>query len=159
MCRTHRAEWCAGASQARFRGLDVKPRRLLQRRHERTSLLRAASGMGIARAVNLDPCTCVQARRVFPDEWRNAAVLPAVDRRHQMPREGLDEALCADLAEPLVLERRGQRIKAGSAILDGGYADGGSEHQPIGNRVLLRLGGPAEPTTADQPAIDADRIR
>ena len=78
---------------------------------------------------------------------------------HQMAREALDQRAGAEIVEAFLLERGRQRMQARLALAHRHGADHGAEHQPVRRLVLARALRPGEPPAADQPAVDADRVR
>ena len=75
-----------------------------------------------------------------------------------MAREAFDEAPGAEILEPFLLERGGERQQPRLPLghLDG--ADHRAEHQPGRGTILATL-RPRQPSAADEPPVDPDGVR
>jgi hypothetical protein len=84
--------------------------------------------------------------------------LPAVDRPHQVPRKALGYLHGPCSAEPLLVQRRRERMNTGPRIGHRDGPDDGAEYEPRGRLVLFRRRRPSHPPAADQPAVNPDRV-
>ena len=100
-----------------------------------------------------------QALHVFLRDRRKAVLLPGVAVHHQVPREAFDQRAGREVGEALLFQCRRQRIEARLGIAHRDRADHRAEHQPGRRLVLARALRPGDASAADQPAVDADRIR
>src|SRR5262249_36403127 len=87
------------------------------------------------------------------------AVLPEIERMHEMARKAFDDVCCTDFGETFFVERRYVGGGAGIGALAPGCTDCRAEHQPSRYALFIGRGRPSEPAAADQTPIHVQRVR
>src|SRR5712672_1079645 len=155
----------SASSELRATRLRIIPARLGKRIHKRHPVGRSAAGRRADQEVAVDIDAAPLARLVFGKPLQivardclETALLPAVERGHEMTGETLDDGVGIDHLETFAQQRNAW---SGLHLLDMGHigrAQDSAKPQPRRYLVLGAIGRPAEPCAAKQAAVEHDRV-
>src|SRR3954471_2352358 len=156
----------SASSEFRAARLRIIPSRTPKRIHKTAPDSRSAAGRLADQkiAVDVDAADLAglapgKPLQIVPRDRLEAALFPAVEGGHQVAAEAFDDRIGINHLETFAQQGYARGRLHLRHMRHGGRAQDHAENEPFGYVIFGAFGRPAQPSAAEQPRVEPDRIR